>query len=127
MPDAELHPDRVIKARADGICGLCGAATSPGQQIGRTELDGRRYWCHIACIRDRREAAEHTREGAQAYTSPEPVLLASRARTAAWPMNCALCPYSIMTGQRYAELADGTTAHVTCIAAAAEQAPDQET
>jgi len=53
----QLRPDRVRKARADGICGLCGAATSPGQQIGRLELDGRYYWAHLTCLTERRARA----------------------------------------------------------------------
>jgi len=60
------------------------------------------------------------------YVSPRPVLLASRARSAAWPMTCDLCPYAIVTGERFADLPGGRAAHLPCIAAAAEQAVETE-
>ena len=75
-----LRPDRIWRARADGICGLCGSGTRPGQKIGRLELDGRHYWAHLSCISERRQAAtaEHASDGQETPRRPDRT---PRART----------------------------------------------
>jgi hypothetical protein len=54
------------------------------------------------------------------YASPEPVLLADRARPAKHATPCALCPWPIQPGERIADLADsGGAIHVSCASSAA--------
>lgn len=51
------------------------------------------------------------------YTAPRPLLLAEHAHAAATPGACALCPYTMHTGQRIARLATGEWCHAWCVAA----------
>lgn len=49
------------------------------------------------------------------YESPQPQLLAERARTAASAASCCLCPRPVKQGQRVADVVGGLgVAHLGC-------------
>lgn len=51
--------DRVRKARAQSVCGLCASVIRVGSQIGRVPGRG---WSHTSCIIERNRAASTEEE-----------------------------------------------------------------